>query len=350
MTALNVSLLLANSPSTSGSYSFSVVRDQVIRQAMLDIGALQEGESPTAQEITDCAFKLNMMVKQWMGNTDFSPGLKIWTRKRAALFLSPTQYTYALGQTGDHWVDSTQGLAYPQLYGQTTLTANAAAGATVLSVAAVSQFNILDYIGIQVGATIFWTSIANIGANTVTIPAPGLPTGGALANVYVWNYTNKAVRPIDVIAVVLRDINVNDVPLRVMTTERYESLPTKAMPSNLGDPTAILYESQYKSQAPNGRLYLDVGGAQDVTKHLHLTYLAPVEDLNNPGDAVDYPQQWYRPLVLGHGRDICGMFDCAWTQELEANYQDALAIAQQTDPARTDVYFEVDGDDPYGGT
>ena len=45
-----------------------------------------------------------------------------------------------------------------------------------------------------------------------------------------------------------------------------------------------------------------VGGAQDVTKHLHVTYLAPTQDFVNPGDAPDYPQQWYRPLVLGHGR------------------------------------------------
>lgn len=348
MTALNLNLLLANTPSTSGTYTFSVVRDQVIRQAMLDIGALGEGENPTAQEISDCAFKLNMMVKQWMGNTDFAPGLKIWTRKRAELFLSSSKYTYALGQTGDHWVDSTAGLAYPQLYGQTTLTANAAANATVLNVALTAQFNILDFVGILIGSDIFWTSVANIGVGTITIPAPGLPSG-ALANSLVWNYTNKAVRPIDIVAIKLRDIYANDTNLRIMSTERYESLPNATAPSNIGDPTAILYESQFKNQSPNGRLYLDVGGAQDVTKHIHAVYLAPVEDLNNPGDAVDYPQQWYRPLVLGHGRDICGMFDCAWTQELEANYNDSIAIARQTDPAKSDVYFQVDGDDPYGG-
>lgn len=345
MTALNLNLLLANTPSTSGSYTFSVTRDQIIRQAMLDIGALQEGENPTAQEISDCAFKLNMMVKQWMGNTDFAPGLKVWTRKRGDLFLGNTKYAYNLGQTGDHWVDSTTGLAFPQQYGQTTLTAAAAAGATVLAVAATSQFNILDYIGIVIGADIFWTSIANIGVGTVTIPAPGLPAGGVGASAIVFNYTTKALRPLAIITAVLRDIYSNDTPLRFMLVERYEALPTKTSPQNLSDPTAILYESQFKNQAPNGRLFIDVGGAADVTKHIHAVYLAPVEDFVNPGDAPDYPQQWYRPLVLGHGRDIAGMFDCAWTQELEANYQDALAIAKQADPANSDVYFEVDGDD-----
>lgn len=345
MTYLNVNALTANTPSTSGSYTFSVTRDQIIRQAMLDIGALAEGENPTAQETTDCAFKLNMLAKQWMGNTDFAPGLKIWTRKRADLFLQPNQYVYQVGQTGaDNWIDSTTGLVYPNSYGQTTLTANAAQSATVLNVASNSQFNILDSIGIQIGNGIFWTTIINIGAGTVTIPSPGL-SAAALANAYVWNYTTKGIRPIVLITALLRDIYANDTPLRIIqTVQTYEALPTKTAPSNVGDPTAVFYESRFKNQTPYGLLYLDVGGAQDVTKHIHCVYLSPVEDFVNPGDAPDYPQQWYRPLVLGLGREISGMFDCVWGGDLEANFQDSLRIARQTDPENTDVFFQVDGD------
>lgn len=349
MTALNINSGSSFQPSTSGVYTFSVTRDQIIRQAMLDIGALQEGENPTGQEVADCSFKLNMMVKQWMGNTDFAPGLKVWTRKRAELFLGNAKYLYNLGQNGDNWADSTTGLAYPNLYGQTTLTANAAQGATVLNVASVSQFNINDFIGIQVGNDIYWTSIANIGANTVTLPTGQGLSDAALANAYVWNYTTKGVRPLVMVSVTLRDIHANDTPIRIFrTVEEYESLPTKTAPTNIADPTAVLYESHFKNQNPSGRLYLDVGGAQDVTKHLHCVYLAPTQDLVNPGDAPDYPQQWYRALVLGHGRDIAGMFDCAWTTDLEENYKDSLAIARQADPAESSVYFQVNSDDPYG--
>jgi hypothetical protein len=291
-----------------------------------------------------------MMVRQWMGNTDFAPGLKVWTRKRADLFLGNAQYTYALGQTGDNWCESTTGLQYPVSYGQTQLSSSFAQGATVLSVLAAAQFNILDFIGIQVGSDIFWTTVLNFNAsnNTVTIPSPGLPSGGAQQNGYVWNYTKKGVRPLTVISCVLRDIFANDTPIDFMTVERYESLPTKTAPTNIADPTAILYESQFKNQYPNGRLYLDVGGAQDVTKHLHLVYLAPTENFVNPGDAPDYPQEWYRPLVLGHGKDICGMFDCEFTQDMQDNLQEALAIAKQTDPATTDIFFEVESSSPYG--
>jgi hypothetical protein len=77
-------------------------------------------------------------------------------------------------------------------------------------------------------------------------------------------------------------------------------------------------------------------------------YLAPVEDMVNPGDAPDYPQQWYRPLVLGHAKDIAPMFDCEWTKVMEANYEDSLAIARQADPETTDVFFEPNAEGPYG--
>jgi hypothetical protein len=346
VTALNLNALSLYTPSTSGSsYSFSYTRDQVIRQAMLDMGALQEGESPTAQETSDMARLLNGITKQWMGNTDFAPGLKVWTRKRGELFLSPTQYTYALGQSGDNWVESTTGLSYPQKYGQTTLTAAAAVNATVLPVASTSQLNIRDYIGIQVGGGIFWTTVSGIGVGTVTIPAPGL-SAATVGGVFVWNYTKKAVRPLVVITALLRDQYANDTPMRIIpTVEEYEGLPNKTAPSNVADPTAVFYESQFKNQAPNGRLYLDVGGAQDVTKHLHLVYLAPTEDFINPGDAPDYPQQWYDPLVLELAKRGAPMFDCAWTQDLEELRKEAIAIAKQGDPEQSSASFHVDDDD-----
>lgn len=351
MTALNLNALTLNTPSTSGSYTFSVTRDQIIRQAMLDLGALQEAEVPTAQETTDMAFLLNMIVKQWMGNTDFAPGLKVWTRKRADLFLSPTQYTYQLGQTGaDNWVESTSGLAYPQAYGQTNITASVAAGTTVLPVASTSQFNINDFIGILIGGTIFWTTVSAIGVGTVTIPAPGL-TGAVIGNAatYVWNYTNKARRPLALITCTLRDIYANDTPMRIFSTvQEYESLPTKTAPTNIADPTAVLYESQFSNQNPSGRIYLDVGGAQDVTKHLHCVYLSPTQDFVNPGDAPDYPQQWYNPLVLELAKRSCGMLDVPFTADLEEQRQSAIKVAQQGDPENSADYFVVDGDEPYG--
>lgn len=350
MTALNLSFLTAFTPATSESYTFSVTQADVIKQSMLDNGVLSEGELPTGQEFADMSRKLNMLVKQWMGNTDFAPGLKVWTRRRATLFLGNTQYTYRLGQTGDHWVESTTGLSYPQQYGQRTVVTTTAAGQLVLPVSSVVGLNINDYVGVLLGSDIFWSRVVGINAVaplslTLATPLPQIAQAGGAS--YVWNYTKKAVRPLTIITAVLRDIYANDIPLDFLTVQRYESLPTKVSPTNIADPTSLLYESQFKNQEPNGRLYLDVGGAQDVTKNIHAVFLAPVQDLLRPGDAVDYPQQWYRALCWGLARDSCGMFDVPWSQTNESNYTDSLAIARQMDPETTDVYFEPNAGSPW---
>ncbi len=334
--------------STSGTYNFSVSQYQIIRQAMLDIGALDALEQPTPEEYTDCSFKVNMLVKQIMGKQDFAHGMKVWTRERSALFLGYTKYLYNLGVTGDNWALSTTGLAYPQQLNAVLTSAAAAANQNLITLASVANVNLNDYIGVLVGSDLQWTTVSAVNTVTNVVTLGVNLTGAVAANAQVFNYTKKAQRPEVIIAAVLRDIYYNDTPLKIMNVEEYESLPTKAMPTFQSDPTAILYETKFQVQTPNGHLYIDCGGAQDVTKHLHLTYLRPVQDLDNPGDCPDYPQRYYQMLVLETGKLIAPMFDCEWTQTLESSRIDAAAIAGEADPEDSRVYFEVDSADPYG--
>lgn len=333
---------------TSGTYNFSVTQYQIIRQLMLDIGALDGLEQPTPEEYTDCSFKINMLVKQWMGKQDFAPGMKVWTRRRGTLFMGYTKYHYKLGVTGDNWAASTGGLAFPVQYNAPTTIGNAQANQNVITLASTVGVNINDFIGVMVGADLQWTTVAsfNAGTGAVTLAAP--LTGLVGPNSQVFNYSKKAQRPEVIVAATLRDIYYNDTPLKIMNVEEYETLPTKAMPTFQSDPTAILYETQFSVQNPNGTLYLDCGGAQDVTKVLHITYLQPVQDFDNPGDCPDYPQRWYQALVLEGGKLCAPMFDCEWTQTLESSRQAALAIAQEADPETSSAYFETDNSDPYG--
>lgn len=336
MTILNITgSVPVPTPTSSGTFSFTVTRDQIIRQAMLDIGALGEAENPTSQEASDCAFKLNMLVKQWMGRQDFAPGLKMWTRQRGDLFLGATKFQYALGPTGDNFAAGLNGGSLGQTFGQTTTTASVSAGIAVIPVAATTQLNVNDYIGVQCGSDIFWSTIASIAAGTSVTLNANLTTA-ASSGAYVWNYTTKGQRPLAIVTSVLRDINQNDTPQTKMTIEEYEALPTKTNTTFQSDPASFYYESQI----PNGMYYLDVGGAQDVTKHLHIVYLQPVQDFDNPGDAPEYPQQWYRALCWGLGRDIAGMFDCEWTNDMQANLQDSLSMAREADSETTAAFFE----------
>lgn len=324
----------------SGSWNFSVTRDQIIAQAMLDIGVLGEAENPTAQEASDCAFKLNLLVKQWMGKQDFAPGLKMWTRQRGDLFLGNTKFQYELGPTGDNWAAGVTGGSLGQTYGQTTLSAAEAIGQTVLSVTATSQMNANDYIGIQCGQDLFWTTIVSKTSNTVTI-TDALTTAG-VSGAYVFNYTTKQQRPLEIVTVLRRDIYNQDTPVRLMTLQTYENLPSKTDTTFQSDPQAIYYESQLD----DGQLYLDVGGAQDVTKHLHIVFLRPVMDFDTATDNPEYPQQWYRALCWGLGKDIAPMFDAEWTENMESNFTMALAMAQEADGETTSMHFTLGGDDP----
>jgi anti-sigma-K factor RskA len=50
---------------TSASYDFSVTRDDIIQDAYEELGVLEEGETPTADQVTSASRKLNMLVKTW---------------------------------------------------------------------------------------------------------------------------------------------------------------------------------------------------------------------------------------------------------------------------------------------
>jgi hypothetical protein len=332
---------------TSGTYTYTVTRDDIIREALLNTGKLGATGYVSPQDTADCARKLNMLVKQWMGTQDFAPGLKAWTRARGDLFLSSMQYRYLLGPSGDNWAG---GIAVSQdnglNYATTQLTVKAVAAATTLTVGVgnTSNFTAGDYLVVQLDdGDIYSTTIStiNAGAGTITIPSPGL-SASAAANNYLWNYTTKAQRPLEIQTCVLRDINSNETPIDFMTMQTYEQLPSKTMLTYQSDPSSVYYEP---SQT-NGTLYLNVGGAQDVTKLLHIVYLRPIQDFNNPLDNPDYPQEWFLPLSWGLTKQICPMYNGIWTETMEMNLQNCLAIARNTNPETTQIYFMCDASEP----
>lgn len=328
---------------TSGTFSWLVTQQQIIQQALLDNGALGEGEVPTAQEFTDCSFKLNNLVKQWMGKQDFAPGLKMWTRQRGSLFLGASKHQYQLGTTGDNWAAGVTNGSVGQTFAQTTVTiAGASIGATVIPVTATTQLNVNDFIGIVCGSDIFWSTISSISAGVSVTIANALTTA-ASGGATVYNYTTKQQRPLNILTSILRDANSNDTPQNVMTLEDYELLPSKVQPGFLSDPTAFYYESQLT----NGQYYIDCYGAQDVTKHLHIVFLRPIQDFDNVTDNPEYPQQWYRALCWGLSKDVTGMFSVQWTDQMEGNFLDAMAMAKEADAEVTSFYFQPYAGSPY---
>lgn len=312
---------------TSGTYSFSVNRDQIIRMAMLFIGKLDETEVPTAQEVIDCALVLNMLVKQWQGRGDFAPGLKVWTRRRGHLMLSYTTGQYSVGPTAIGW---TTGLL------PSTVAVNAVGGSGSLTVVNAAGMTAGMNIGIELDAgPLFWTTLTGNPVGNVCGLAQSLPSSSSAGSM-VYAYQTAAQQPLKIEAAVLRDNQNNDTPLRILEQADYDFLPAKVSQTNISDPTAIYYEFQLG----NSILFTDVAAAADVSKRIVLTYLESLQDFNNPLDTPEYPQEWFLALCWGLAEQIAPMFSVTWNQGLAATAGKALAIAQRKDPERVTLFFQ----------
>ena len=337
---------------TSGSYTYTVSRDTIIRQAMLEIGKLAGTQAPTPQELTDCAVRLNLLVRQWMGRQDFAPGLKTWTRYHVDLIMSMSKGQYILSPTGDNWAAGVANIQNPNLPNLNLFntTGATASGSPLiqLSPAASAFVTAADFfVAALSSGDIFSSTVlsVNTGTGVVTLNT-NVPSGvTVLSGAQCFDYTTKGQPLLEIQSAVLRDNQQNDTPLNYMTLQEYEAVPTKVQPNYLSDPTAIYHENQLVSGVRSSTLYLDVAGAQDVTKTIHIVGLRPVQAFVNPTDNADYPEEWQLALTLGTARLIAPMFNAVWTKEMEGNLQTAVASARETIPETTAIYFQCNAED-----
>lgn len=317
--------------STSGTYSFSVTAYEIVRQAMLNIGRLDPDEAPTASEMRDCTFVLNMMCKQWQGKADFAPGLKVWTRKRGHLLLSNTTGQYTLNSSAQGWTNSLV---------QTLSASSVSTGASAVTVASATGFVAGQTIAIElITGALFYSTISTVVGTTINLLTT--LTANSTSGSAVFAYSTAAQFPLNIETAILRDDTLNDTPLKILQVQDYDNLPQKADPTNQSDPSAILYELGLNT----GTLYTDVGAAQDVSKHIVLTYMESVQDFNTTVDEPYYPQEWYLALCWGLSEQICPMFKANWTPKMEALKASALAIAQHKGAEIITLYFQPGAED-----
>jgi hypothetical protein len=324
---------------TSGIVTFSIQRDTIVQDALFDAGVLGVGESLADTDLQFCSRRLNMLVKQWQGKQDFAPGLKMFARKRADLFLSSTTGQYTLGPGGTGWASS---------FTQISLTAGAAQGAGTITVSSIVGLSSGDNIGVVLNNGVLqWTTINGApSGSTVTLTAT--LTGAAASGDVVYSYplASQARRPLEILTAVLRDSNNNDVPMSIFTLQDYESLPTKVQTTNPADPMTLYYEAQLT----NGILYTDAPAALDTSKHIHMVYLGTPEDFNAATDTPDFPQEWYLALVTGLAINVAPAYEMPITQDMKDNFARALRIAQEANPETSSMFFQCKQDDyaPWG--
>lgn len=310
---------------TSESYDFSVSESDIIQSALRKIGALQQGETLDDADYSDARTALNLIVKQWMGKSDFAPSLKVWTRKRGFLFLQSSQHEYTLGpaSTADHATDS---------YIETTISATEASGQTVLSVADSTGMAAADNVGILLDSgTIQWTTIVTVDS-AIQITVTDALTGQAGAGAAVYAYTNKIQKPLKILTMVRRNSNGDDSPMDPIDLDQYESLPDK---NATGNPNVYLYEER----ATDGLLFIDTDPT-DLTDVLRFVFLRPLQDFDSSGNTADFPAQWFRALIYQLAIDMAPEYGEPVTAELKTLRDESLLIAQSDNPENSTVFFE----------
>jgi len=170
---------------TSGSWNYSLTAAQIIAAAYEDLGVIVPGGTVSSADSAMALTRLNMLVKQWQGDSDMAPGMKLWTRQRVALFLAKGQQKYLVGPAS---TDSRATTAY----GRTTVSSAYASG-TSLSVTALTDtttdpgttvtMTASDIIGVQEDdGTISWTTISSAASSPITLG--GALSGAAAAGNY----------------------------------------------------------------------------------------------------------------------------------------------------------------------
>lgn len=323
---------------TSGSWDYSVTAANIITAALEDINVLEAGETVDSDDSTLALRTLNLLVKQWQGSADMAPGLKVWTRQRIALFLAKNQVKYLVGPGASDARSTTS-------YGRTTVSSAYSSG-TSLSVTALTDtttnvgttvtMTASDIIGVVLDdGTISWTTISAAASSPITLD--GALAGAAAAGNYVYWFTSRAQRFVDIENASLRDSDLIDTPLTVYTdVQQYEQIPQK---DGEGDPTAILVEPL----TTQTRVTLDFA-PQDVTKQLRLTVIYPSEDYDATSNDIAYPQEWFAALEWELARRLAPKFNKRWTETHQANWLQATQIARQLNPQGTTAYFQPHAD------
>lgn len=314
---------------TSGTVTYNCTEADIIKDALIEVGYLDPDETPSANDITTARRKLNLLIKQWSSQLDFAPGLKMWTRRRAYLFLQDAQTSYSLGPSGDHATET---------YVSTTLSTDEATSSTSIGLTSATGMSASDNIGIVLNdGSIHWTTISGAPGATTTI-ATGLASAASAGNV-VFAYTTKMRRPFEIESAVRRDIDGNDTPVDAqMTLQEYEMIYSKG---SEGSPSRMYFEAQ----RTNAKVYLDCA-PEDTTEVLRMVYLSYIEDFSAQTNDVEMPAEWYRPLCLQLANDCCRPFGRGDPKpSLLKDLAESLAMARKAYPEKAVLEYQSNPDE-----
>lgn len=254
---------------TSGLTTFTQTRDALSTDALILLGVYGQGDTPTTSDLTFCSNIMNKMLKAWEGQ-----GLHLWTATEAAIFLTVNQQHYNTAFT-----DSDICGDYPVF---DTLVANASG--TSATVNFTTYMSVGQNIGIKLDAnTLFWTTISAIPqAGVITLSSPLPSSASAGNNVFV--FSSRTDRPLWITAARFRSSSGYERPLMEVGRTDFMNMPNKAT-------TGKANQWFYSPAVSDSTLYV-WPCADDVGDCITFSYMRRIQDLDNPTDNFDLPQEW----------------------------------------------------------
>ncbi len=312
---------------TSGISTYNPGRDAMIRRSLRILGAIQSGETPGAQEISDASDALNAWVKEQEAS-----GLHLWAEVEGVAFMQPNQFNYGLGGSTDHVVLATE-------LGSTTLSAAAAQGATSIAVSSVGGMAIGGQIGILLANnsnTLFWTTIDAI-PSTVTL-TDALPVAAAAGSL-IYFYVTNIDRPLRIVDGRRFQLSSNiDTPMIMMSRVDYREQPNKTN-------TGVMTQYFYDPQLVTGQLWI-WPAPSDSTNAFKFTWMRSLQDFVTATNTADFPQEWVNTIVWNLAVELIPEYDVppARQEFIVKRALASLELAQTWDKEPESIYFGVNFD------
>ena len=269
----------------SNSVNWSVDRDTMIKTSMQYMGALGIGETPTTTDYTENSILINMLVKHLQADD-----IQLWIRKYGYILPHTSVSSVDLGADGDNVADS---------YVRTTLSADAASGASSVTVASATGIS-AGTVGIELdNGEVQWTTISAPSGSSLPLLGDTLDAAATTGN-NVYAYQTKVTRPTTILDAFRRQSSDNiDTPLVRLTESGYNNLSDKTTESV---PIQWFYDETLNfgaSTAPgNGKFYFWPRW-EDGKSVIVIRYTKPFDDLDASTNDFEFPQMWYLPIMLG---------------------------------------------------
>ena len=248
---------------TSNSSTFTLNRDELIRDAFEKVGVAVSGEPLAPDDINKAVPTLNMMLKALQ-----QYGIQIWKRKTVTITFVASQASYTLGQkaAGTATTDTASKL----------VDSGAKFSSDAKVVVGDTAKNLDDSTSGAVTAVDSDTSLS--------FATDLFPDGDEAYEITSGDVSTP--RPLHILEANRKDSDGNTTTMNPLTRNEYENLPNKTQTG-----TPIQYH--YNPELDNGRLFVWlVPDAQAVTDFtMEIVTRATVEDMDSATDDFDFPSE-----------------------------------------------------------